>query len=69
MFKLSKCIRVDAAAESLNVSQTTLGKCADTGVIPCRTRLARGHRPIRNAEMRRILRDAAKPASRGRKAK
>lgn len=69
MSKLSEYIRVAKAAQYLGVSQTTLRKWADTGVIPCRTLPASGYRLFREADLKRFLRDVARPANQGRKPK
>jgi excisionase family DNA binding protein len=67
MSKLSEYIRVAKAAQYLGVSQTTLRKWADTGVIPCRTLPASGYRLFREADLKRFLRDVARPVNRVRK--
>ena len=69
MSKLNEYIRVAAAAKYLGVSQTTLRKWADTGVIPCGTLPASGYRLFREADLKKFLRDVARPDDRSRKAK
>lgn len=63
MAKLSEYIRVAEAAEYLGVSQTTLRKWADIGVIPCRTLPAIGYRLFREADLKKFLHDVARPVN------
>lgn len=65
MSKLSEYIRAAGAAKYLGVSQNTLRKWADTGVIPCRTLPACGHRLFREADLKKFVREVARPVRPG----
>lgn len=69
MSKLSEYVRVAAAAKYLGVSQTTLRKWAETGVIPCHTLPASGYRLFREADLKQFLRDVSRPVNRTRNPK
>ncbi len=69
MTKLSEYVRVAEAARLLGVSQTTLRKWADAGVIPNRTLPVNGYRLFRQEDLDRFLAETAKPKKIKRKAR
>ena len=61
MQKLSEYVMTAEAAEILGVSQNTLRGWARDGKIPVRKNPANGYRLFRRSDLKRFLREAAKP--------
>ena len=69
MTKLNEYVKVAAAAIFLGVSQKTLRKWADSGIIPNRTLPGSGYRLFRQEDLDRFLAETAKPKKVKRKPK
>lgn len=67
--KISEYVKVAEAARFLGVSQTTLRKWADSGVIPNRTLPGSGYRLFRQKDLDDFLTRTAKPKRVNRKAR
>ena len=64
MTKLSEYLKVAEAAKYLGVSQTTLRKWADAGVVPVRIMPVGRFRLFRQEDLDRFLRETEKPSVR-----
>ncbi len=69
MNKISEHVKVAQAARFLGVSQTTVRKWADAGVLPNRTLPVSGYRLFRQTDLDHFLAKTAKPKSVRRKAR
>jgi DNA-binding transcriptional MerR regulator len=69
MIKLNDYVKVAEAAKMLGVSQNTLRKWADLGLIPVRIMPTSGYRLFRPKDLELFLRKTAKPAPARRRAK
>ena len=69
MNKIREYVKVAEAARFLGVSQTTVRKWADAGIIPNRTLPGSGYRLFQREELSRFLAKTASPKKVKRKAR